>query len=315
MASISNSENPKREIETSATSPSKRARLYDEASLAPLCRFFLSPGGCAYGAACRNRHEEGGSVPAKAECVFFAQGRCTRGESCVFAHTSRDFDLADGVAAVEENTSESAEVPPCIFFMRGECKRGKQCLFPHIGSSKASGSTTSPKCSDEASELCRHFNTPRGCRNGDACRFIHSAEEPVHTSLTFFDPYGEAEDAADGQRSRAMGEGSLAGDDATSDAKPRSAKDILKKYSASSVGAAAGADVRIRRQPQTRASSSAPEPAVTAEEGAEDATDDYLEDEEAEEELDEDDEEEELQEQEDPDLLPEKFPATSDPYM
>ena len=46
----------------------------------------------------------------KKPCSFFAQGKCTKGDACPFAHVSKK---------------------PCTFFAQGKCTKGEACPFSH----------------------------------------------------------------------------------------------------------------------------------------------------------------------------------------
>ena len=46
----------------------------------------------------------------KKPCSFFAQGKCTKGDACPFAHVSKK---------------------PCSFFAQGKCTKGEACPFSH----------------------------------------------------------------------------------------------------------------------------------------------------------------------------------------
>ena len=48
---------------------------------------------------------------AKKPCIFFAQGTCSKGEACSFAHVSIK--------------------KPCTFFAKGACTKGDSCSFSH----------------------------------------------------------------------------------------------------------------------------------------------------------------------------------------
>jgi hypothetical protein len=47
----------------------------------------------------------------KKPCSFFAQGKCTKGDACSFAHVSIK--------------------KPCSFFAQGKCTKGEACPFTH----------------------------------------------------------------------------------------------------------------------------------------------------------------------------------------
>jgi len=177
-----------------------------------LCHFFAR-GSCAFGQQCRFRHYGGPELEAGGSgaqpCVFFAQGRCNRGAACTFSH-----DTA-GVAV-------AGQTPPlCSFYLRGQCLRGRGCLFSH-------GNEGRP-------EPCRHFAAGH-CRNGGACPFEHTPGAApglpavsAAAGLQFFDAEGkEAEQEAPGG------------------AAPRTGRDILRKYSASSLAWARGHEVRVK---------------------------------------------------------------------
>lgn len=58
---------------------------------------------------------------AKEVCMFFLEGKCTRGEWCKFAHPAK-----------AEGTSAGRRLPVCKFFAAGHCSRGAACKFSHV---------------------------------------------------------------------------------------------------------------------------------------------------------------------------------------
>ncbi|CAK9093912.1 Zinc finger CCCH domain-containing protein 42 (AtC3H42) [Durusdinium trenchii] len=65
----------------------------------------------------RNREGSQGPRKAKELCMFFLEGKCSRGEACQFAH--------------EKSAVGGRRLPPCRFFAAGDCSRGKDCKFSH----------------------------------------------------------------------------------------------------------------------------------------------------------------------------------------
>ncbi|KAJ3065788.1 alpha subunit of pyruvate dehydrogenase [Podochytrium sp. JEL0797] len=61
-----------------------------------------------------NPAEVRGSKPTKA-CWFFSQGKCAKGDSCLFSH----------------DTSKEVEAPRCVFFSQNKCRKGAACAFSH----------------------------------------------------------------------------------------------------------------------------------------------------------------------------------------
>jgi len=59
-------------------------------------------------------------------CVYYAQGRCTFGDACKYAHV---FSGATSNKSEEYNGNGSSDV--CKFYMAGNCKFGKSCRFSH----------------------------------------------------------------------------------------------------------------------------------------------------------------------------------------
>jgi hypothetical protein len=71
----------------------------------------------------------------------------------------------------------------CRFFQTGSCRYGLNCLYRHEFFPFAS------------SAPCKFFNTPKGCKNGDACFFMHQrpdkkprTEYVASSSQQYIDP-------------------------------------------------------------------------------------------------------------------------------
>lgn len=60
---------------------------------------------------------------AKETCMFFLEGKCTRGKWCNFAHPAN----AEVAAPVS-----GRRLPTCKFFAAGRCSRGTACKFSHV---------------------------------------------------------------------------------------------------------------------------------------------------------------------------------------
>merc|ERR1712050_443154 len=61
------------------------------------------------------------SFKHRIRCMFFAKGRCNRGEACQFSHNMEDEGPAPMVMESE----------PCKFWARGRCMRGSSCAYVH----------------------------------------------------------------------------------------------------------------------------------------------------------------------------------------
>eukprot|EP00906_Rhabdomonas_costata_P010894 RCo015322 len=109
-------------------------------------------------------------------CLFFKQGKCTKGEACTFIH----------------------EIIPCKFGT--QCTRGLQCPYHHPSDPPAASATSSgeqkpatdlPETSSGGKKLFRTvpcFNFKHGhCVNGSSCSFLH---ERVNCKFGAFCPKG-----------------------------------------------------------------------------------------------------------------------------
>eukprot|EP00929_Paragymnodinium_shiwhaense_P047338 TRINITY_DN2400_c0_g1_i1.p1 TRINITY_DN2400_c0_g1~~TRINITY_DN2400_c0_g1_i1.p1 ORF type:complete len:842 (+),score=148.31 TRINITY_DN2400_c0_g1_i1:61-2526(+) len=146
-------------------------------------------------------------------CRFWAQGLCTKGDGCGFAHG----ELELGQAAPEESFVQKAAAPAikrtmCKFFLEGHCRSGASCGFAHhedeLGSfvGTAAGYTP-PSGAATPRSLAAHAGTSAGytppagaasprsfaapaekrtickfwqegsCARGDACGFAHGEGE------------------------------------------------------------------------------------------------------------------------------------------
>ncbi|KAK0669096.1 hypothetical protein QBC41DRAFT_112607 [Cercophora samala] len=73
------------------------------------------------------------SQAAKKPCVFFSQGRCRNGESCLFSH---DPTLVKPVwtgsaSTGEQDAKTSTSKITCHFYLKGACLKGDSCSFAH----------------------------------------------------------------------------------------------------------------------------------------------------------------------------------------
>ncbi|KAG7086343.1 hypothetical protein E1B28_002305 [Marasmius oreades] len=199
------------------------------ATVAKTCVFWAQ-GRCINGDSCTFRHDPveplqrpsvtnvaatdstlrlGRSWASSPSCVFWAQGICTKGESCTFRHDS-DVEVASGPHITARPTkteptlqNETILQPisclkppePCIFWARGRCAKGDGCTFLHEATTKeALGGATEaqwrqvqeePRSAPpipQPSQPSRPLWTPqrpciywtRGCCDkGDRCTFGH----------------------------------------------------------------------------------------------------------------------------------------------
>jgi len=95
-----------------------------------------------------------GQVP----CSFFLQGRCSKGEACVFSHATPQADLKqDGSqsAGTERGRSSSAEPSKrsssrvrdmhCFRFIKGICDAGDSCRWAHLTAEEVKAKGAQPK--------------------------------------------------------------------------------------------------------------------------------------------------------------------------
>ncbi|KAJ8092740.1 hypothetical protein PM082_007069 [Marasmius tenuissimus] len=174
-----------------------------------LCPFFLK-GQCRFGEGCLKSHgsntgavnpqtNEASSLsgtrsgqisrfpwtPTK-PCVYWAQGRCTKGESCSFRHDAAmqtKEPRANERPAGEKLTASITKSPPqprrdshfpgwaptqpCVYWAKGNCLRGDSCTFLH-GAPTREAEPRSPAV------VCVYWAQGR-CMRGDSCTFRHDA--------------------------------------------------------------------------------------------------------------------------------------------
>ena len=96
--------------------------------------------------------ENTASVTAVApRCVFFQQGRCSKGSTCPFSHAAVAIDengprssadepkvpppggrqRSPAVAEGAQPREATASAPVCRFFAKGRCTKGSSCIFSH----------------------------------------------------------------------------------------------------------------------------------------------------------------------------------------
>ncbi|KAK1215215.1 hypothetical protein PQX77_022188 [Marasmius sp. AFHP31] len=177
-----------------------------------LCPFFLK-GQCRFGEGCLKSHGgKAGTVDPQANearllpgtrsgqfsrfpwtptkpCVYWAQGKCTKGESCTFRHDAATQSKEPRVnqrPAGEELPVSTTKSPPqprrdsyfpgwaptqaCVYWAKGNCLRGASCTFLH-------GAPTAPTRDAEPRSPavdCVYWAQGR-CARGDSCAFNHDA--------------------------------------------------------------------------------------------------------------------------------------------
>jgi hypothetical protein len=103
----------------------------------------------------------------KTPCKYFAQGHCSRGRDCTFAHG-------------EEVEETSTPIPRkgfrtilCKYFEQGTCQKGKDCSFLHeLGRPKANSGVESKENQRFRTVACRFFSEGK-CFKGASCTFLH----------------------------------------------------------------------------------------------------------------------------------------------
>eukprot|EP00929_Paragymnodinium_shiwhaense_P050990 TRINITY_DN2566_c0_g2_i1.p1 TRINITY_DN2566_c0_g2~~TRINITY_DN2566_c0_g2_i1.p1 ORF type:complete len:260 (-),score=33.23 TRINITY_DN2566_c0_g2_i1:243-1022(-) len=152
-------------------------------------------------------------------CRFFMQGSCVYGEYCHFRH--------------EEEAEVEDTRPPCTFFAQGRCTRGASCHFSHaaVGNS-GKAAQEPPQCT---------FWARGNCLRGSDCPFSH-------------DDFGQSADlevfGLDDDEEKAEGATAPESAPGPEQSSSLSAKDILRKYSASTRARDAGHDVRVKKKVQ-----------------------------------------------------------------
>lgn len=100
-------------------------------------------------------------------CIFFKEGKCTKGADCPFLHDIRNISICKSFLkgdCKEKNCSFSHNIdrdklPFCHYFILGNCNN-EACLYPHVKVNQ-----NSPICTDFLKGSC-----PRVLE----CKFLHS---------------------------------------------------------------------------------------------------------------------------------------------
>ncbi|KLU90292.1 hypothetical protein MAPG_09256 [Magnaporthiopsis poae ATCC 64411] len=129
--------------------------------------------------------------PARAQCHFFASGRCMKGASCPFSHAIDQESPSPSARPLRNTTTAppaSLKSPAtiCRFFQAGKCHKGDECVFLHEETAKpvlvvertftkpgAPAPETLPATADSRSLVPCRFFTAGGCKNGSSCPFMH----------------------------------------------------------------------------------------------------------------------------------------------
>lgn len=127
-------------------------------------------------------------------CLFFAQGRCARGSSCAFDHSSIPQTVAAPLSSAPKYLQASSAPQfgpaslkiPCKFYQRGACQN-LACRFLHVdiaaspvaqrGLKEAAVKVPNAPTLTSLSEapICPFFS--RGsCKFGDQCRYFHDKQ-------------------------------------------------------------------------------------------------------------------------------------------
>jgi len=134
-------------------------------------------------------------------CQFFQKaGWCKWGDGCRFMHTGGPPGGARPPAAMGSPRAPMGEA--CEFFSKaGWCKWGDACKYGHSGAPRtagAAGRAAAPMPGGGSmgksqqvlltgqTMVCKYFNTPGGCRNGEMCTFSHVGAPGVKEACQFF---------------------------------------------------------------------------------------------------------------------------------
>ena len=154
----------------------------------------------------------GGWAGAPRACSYWAEGSCTKGDSCPFSHGEGATGVAIRLAANTGSAGGEAPSPgrtprprractffaagvgpcayehdersqqPCSFFAKGACRDGERCPFSHGAASGAAAAPEPeppPPQDDEPSQQPCSFFAQGFCRDKDRCRFSHGESKPV----------------------------------------------------------------------------------------------------------------------------------------
>ena len=89
-----------------------------------------------------------GRMTSSTPCIFYLQGRCQKGTSCMFRHpnsssSSSSMAPRDEVSLNFQGSQiDGDEVEICRYSLRGRCSRGETCLYRHHNTSSSSSLRT-----------------------------------------------------------------------------------------------------------------------------------------------------------------------------
>merc|ERR1712014_171240 len=80
----------------------------------------------------------GGFAPAPASgsyktvmCKYAAQGTCTKGDACTFAHDESELSGGSSLSDGQPKASGSWKTALCKYFPEGKCMKGEACNYAH----------------------------------------------------------------------------------------------------------------------------------------------------------------------------------------
>jgi len=143
-------------------------------------------------------------------CQFFVKaGWCKWGDGCRYAHIGGPAGPAPGAGRppMAAMGSPRAMGEVCEFFSKaGWCKWGDACRYVHSGAPQApagaAGRAPAPMPGGGGpmgrqqvlltgqTMVCKYFNTPGGCRNGEMCTFSHVGQPGAAEACGFFQKAG-----------------------------------------------------------------------------------------------------------------------------
>lgn len=174
--------------DSSQVTPNSAHSVLQTTTFSPqVCHFFAN-GVCSKGDSCSFAHYPANIIPIAADsasqippvrCHLFDKGWCTKGDDCSCAH------ISEPQVAISRTLESSQPIKVCHFFVNGQCTRGNRCTYNHdsqvLSSSDPNASTST---SMTRSTIPCHFFFSGKCLMGKSCQFAHKTNGNQTLSLS-----------------------------------------------------------------------------------------------------------------------------------